>query len=421
MTKHGMRSLLPQLRLVVAVLLLAAPLRAFADTTHADSAPFALDTRIPASTGSGDSAVFVFDTRGNEWLNTLSTSTPFVLDTRNPSLSVPVVLWGRITDGNGVGLAGVTVSAVVGMTIVAQVTTDANGNYQLPPLSSVAYALIVTAPGYASTARVLTLSADGAAQNFQLTVLPAVPTLLSTNREPAAAFTQPPVGPMGSTLKVFDGAAFVAITPGSAPSPNRMTIVLTHGMNSDPTVWAQGMAAQMRASGVTTDIANILAWDWRTASEGSLPPEEHTPSQGTALGQALQAILGSSYSQPLHFIGHSLGTLVNAAAVNYLNGDRTGSAGQPVAFPPWSSAKMHLTVFDHAEVANLAGAQALFDGLTVGLTTAGTAGVLVYGSEVLQKWKPALPVHSVWADNYISDVGFYQPNAFNIALQKAVG
>jgi hypothetical protein len=32
-----------------------------------------------------------------------------------------------------------------------------------------------------------------------------------------------------------------------------------------------------------------------------------------------------------------------------------------------------------------------------------------------------MPVQSAWADNYISLFGFYQPNALNIALQKAVG
>jgi hypothetical protein len=78
-----------------------------------------------------------------------------------------------------------------------------------------------------------------------------------------------------------------------------------------------------------------------------------------------------------------------------------------------------MTLFDQAELSSVANTEVLFDGLTIDLDD--PVGVLVLAAQVLQGWKPSMPVHSVWADNYISYVGFYLPNTFNIALQKAAG
>lgn len=331
---------------------------------------------------------------------------------------LPLVLHGRVTDVLGVGISGATVSATVGLTPAAQTTTDASGNYALPSLGAGVYALAASASGHARSARAVTLNAATAMQNFQLTALPATPTLTQTDRQPPAVFTQPPVGPMGSTLKVFDSAQFVAITAGNTPPSDRMTIVMTHGMHSKPEEWATNMAAQLRIKGVSTSIANIVAWDWRTAAGGAIP-EERTPSQGVALGQALQVTLGASYSQKIHFVGHSLGTLVNAAAANYLHGNRT--AQQAISATPWSPTRTHLTLLDAAESA--AGLEVfgslgtLFDGISVSLRN-GTDLISGYDN-VLLGWKPALPVQRKWADNYVSHFGLYQPDAVNVYLGKA--
>ena len=79
----------------------------------------------------------------------------------------------------------------------------------------------------------------------------------------------------------------------------------------------------MKAGGVTT--SNILAWDWHewahTVAELG-PALSRTPNEGEKLGQALaQAFSGQS--GPMHFIGHSLGTPVNACAADYLLGKAT--------------------------------------------------------------------------------------------------
>ena len=343
-----------------------------------------------------------------------------------PGNDGPVIsLQGRVTDTSGVPLSGAVVSAAWGSLPVAATSTDANGNYAVP-LGAGVYAVTVNASGYAKSARVLTLSAVTAVQNFQLASLPSNPTMLTTNRSPAA-FVFPPIGSWGEQLLVFNGSVFTNIIPATAPSPNKMTIVLTHGWipqalgyaipDAGVEGWPTTIASAMKAQGVTTNMANILAWDWRYAAQGTLPPEEHIPGEALLLGQSLQTVLGNSYSQPVHFVGHSLGALVNAGAANYLHGHKT--AQQPVSPTPWPAYQTHMTLFDHGEVSRVASAQVLFDGLTLNLSS--PADVLKYAAKTLQGWKPSLPVDYGWADNYISQVGFYLPNTLNVALQKAAG
>jgi len=86
-----------------------------------------------------------------------------------------------------------------------------------------------------------------------------------------------------------------------------------------------------------------VAWNWQSAAQSPFwkaqelqPPK--TPDQGIALGQTLQAALGPSYSRPIHFIGHSLGTLVNSYAANFLQG--ANFAGEPVSPTPWPATNM---------------------------------------------------------------------------------
>jgi len=331
------------------------------------------------------------------------------------------VLAGRVTGTLGVGISGATISATVGLTPAAQTTTDASGNYALPPLGAGIYAVAASASGYARSARAVTLNAATATQSFQLAALPAAPPLTQTDRQAPTAFTHPPVGPMGSTLKVFDGAQFVAITAGNTPPPDRMTIVMTHGWNSNPDVWATNMAARLRAQGVNPSMANIVAWDWRTAASSLIPPgpEERTPRQGEVLGEALRVTLGATYSQKIHFIGHSLGALVNAAAANYVHG--TNTAQQPVSPTPWSWTRTHMTLLDAAEAAAFAevlgSAGVLFNGISVSM---GDSTDLIGGYDnVLLGWKPALPIQRKWADSYVSKFGLYQPDAVNVYLDKA--
>jgi hypothetical protein len=334
-------------------------------------------------------------------------------------VSGALVFQGRVTDGNGASLSGAGVAAMAGPTTVAQTITGGDGRYQLSPLSAGVYTLLCAKSGYASVAHAVTLNAPTANQDFQLATLPAPPTVQPVTRQPDLSYT---IGALGSALRVFDGTQFVPIVAGNnVPPADRKTIVLTHGWNNSPTVWAENMAKQIRLKGVTASMANIVCWDWHSAAAGPLPPEERTPSQGIALGQALLGVFGSDYAQQIHFVGHSLGALVNAAAANFLHGDRTATLRQEISPTPWPPSHTHVTLLDEAEAAaafeTLGSAGVLFDGVTVSLQNSTS---LIQGFDyTMLGWKPPLPVRRAWADNYVSRFGLYQPGAVNVFLGKA--
>ena len=336
-----------------------------------------------------------------------------------------VVVHGRVTDVNGTPLSDATVSAMLNLSPVAQTGTDANGNYQMPPLGAGVYGLWAWDSTHQTSIRVLTLTGSTAEQDFQLQPFPATPTVQQTTQQPNLSYT---IGPMDSALRVFDGTQFVPIVAGeNVPPSDRMTIVLTHGWiltlagieeGQGVEGWPTSMAAELRAQGINSSIANIVAWDWRTASEGTTPPLNNVPSQGVALGQALLGTFGANFSQPIHFIGHSMGAMVNAAAINYLRGDRTSTMSQEVSPTPWASTPIYVTVLDGAEAANLLSQPVLFNGLDLSLADAVNGGPSA--ENTTQNWIPSMPVHPTWADNYITVFGHFEPSAVNVWLQKGM-
>lgn len=152
---------------------------------------------------------------------------------------------------------------------------------------------------------------------------------------------------------------------------------------------------------------------------------DRTRAQGLALGKALHETFGASYAKEVHFLGHSLGALVNAEAVNYLHGD--GATARTRAPQPWDPTRTHVTLFDEAEIAVVAGQQARqgaklgsdFAGLaTAALPIKLAAGALGFTVAAINDWRNPIPVRSAWVDNYISLVGINHPNAVNVCLQQ---
>ncbi len=336
--------------------------------------------------------------------------------------SGPAVLHGLVTDTDGAALAVATVSAVASAAALAQpaaqAITDSTGSYQMPSLGPGAYVLRAWDGTHQTSTRALNFNASTAEQDFRLAPMPGATQAQPTARQPDLSYNN--LGPMDSALLVFDEAQrqFVTIVPGQNEPPlDRMTIVLTHGWISSASAWPRQMAILMRGK-VTAAMANILAWDWPTAASGAIP-EERTPDQGLALGRALWYTLGAAYNQKLHFIGHSLGALVNAAAANYLHGDATGQ--QEVAPAPWLASNTHVTLLDEAEDAALlesllGGQTVIFDGISASIEYSSLA--TGFGETTLG-WKAPLPVRKGWADNYMSLVGSYQAGAVNVYLVKA--
>jgi len=215
---------------------------------------------------------------------------------------------------------------------------------------------------------------------------PAPPTLVPTNRTPTSA----EIGIQTSgNFKVFMNGNFVS---GVALDPSKLTIVLTHGWNDSSDTWPSSMASQFVAAGISN---NLVAWDWRNDATSDFTPAGcvkvllKTPNQGFAFGTNLLQSLGAGYSQPIHFIGHSFGTLVNAAAANYLEANN------------FSSAKMQITLLDEAEIANLLGKPVVVNPTTANLG-----------------WIKPLPNSFAWADNYVSAVGILHDNTVNSILTE---
>ena len=244
-------------------------------------------------------------------------------------------------------------------------------------------------------------------------------TIISTNRTPTTAEITPLLAalPTTSQLLIYYNGTFTANL--SPIDPNRPTVVLTHGWI--PTTkgipvftpngvadWPTTMAAQLRANGVFT--GNILAWDWSYVahSDKTTPgiPEQQTGDQGQILGEKLLLALGANYSHRIQFIGHSLGTLVNGYAANYLQG--ANWASENVSPSPWPATNMLMTLFDEAEVSR-------------GLTSIWADIDLLLGRNgnpftPSKAYDHPLPKQFAWAENYVAAVGLLQINAANVIL-----
>ena len=357
---------------------------------------------VRGEVGLGVSGLFPVDTRHSGWPGE-GFSTLFTVDTRGATTGTAIIA-GRVTDAAGAGLSGAAVSALVSSITRAQAATDSGGYFTLASMPAGSYDLRVAKPGYLSGVRYGLTMTDGQGvwQDFALAAMPAPPVVVLTSRAP-----DPPAILATSQLKRFDGTTWVTVTSASDIDPAKPTVVLTHGWNSSSEYWPSNMAASMIAGGVAN--ANLLAWDWRTnAGTGLLLSLafSHTPGEGRLLAQTLTNALGLSYRQGIHFIGHSLGTLVNAAAADYLH-TRTGGAFD------WRRTQM--TLLDNAEAANVEGRL-----LPVGYTVAGFESLLGLGEAPPVGWVSPLPQQRAWADNYISLVGCYHPSTVNASLLKGI-
>jgi pimeloyl-ACP methyl ester carboxylesterase len=192
-------------------------------------------------------------------------------------------------------------------------------------------------------------------------------------------------------FKVFTNGGFVT---GIGLNPSKSTIVLTHGLNDSSSNWPLEMANVIKVE-LGSSTPNIVAWDWTAvAAEPLQVATLATQGQGYALGENLTNALGANYSQRIHFIGHSLGTLVNARAANFIH--TNGFA--------WANTQM--TLLDEAEVA----------WGTIEDTWQTATSLLQNDSAPQQDWKHPLPDQCAWADNYITAVGMPHSQAVNVIL-----
>jgi hypothetical protein len=341
---------------------------------------------------------------------------------------------GTVVSRSGSPLTGVRILASLGQLPIATAWTGPDGSFQLSPVPHGIYAVVATLPGYAP-AGVTTDFRDGTPpQNFVLAALPLPPALIQVT-DPVSEAQRPRTARVSSSqLRVFEGGQWV--TSGTIHL-DRISMILTHGwivcgQEGGIGGWPRKIAQTIQDAGYANRL-NILAWDWEEdarncliGSDGAvLPPVDRTPAQGVALAQALERTFGVSPYRPVHFLGHSLGTLVHASAVNYLHGD--GPTSRTRSSNPWNPELTHVTLFDEAEVAVIAGSRAL-GGAAKGFATgasqssgslpiAAAWAAFGWADEAINDWRNPIPVRSAWTDNYISLVGMAHPGAVNLCLQ----
>lgn len=248
----------------------------------------------------------------------------------------------------------------------------------------------------------------------QLTVFTNL-LVTQTNRTPTTnEIGQPTIPTDTNHFKVFTNGTFKS---GIALNPNKMTVVLTHGWNGSPSDWA-AYTAQIIQQRIGVNAVNIVAWDWSRSNEAgtvfSIPGLQlaamRTQGQGVFLGKNLITALGSNYSQRIHFIGHSLGTLVNAAAANYVHTNGFS----------WSNTQM--TLCDEAEVAWVFESSGWQMATTMPeIVQQGVATLQTFDgnfSTPQPGWAHPLPNQFAWADNYVSALGLLHSGAANVMLTQ---
>lgn len=119
--------------------------------------------------------------------------------------------------------------------------------------------------------------------------------------------------------------------------PNHGTAVIVHGFNPDrDTLLARWTTDVARAISVTERVpenekVNVLAWEWLREAEGGVggfvtrrvEAFSHVQDQARLFAKSCREILPSTYSKPIHFMGHSHGAfLVASAGIHLVFADR---------------------------------------------------------------------------------------------------
>lgn len=333
---------------------------------------------------------------------------------------VSLALTGIVKDSTGIPIPGAEVILQRHNTVFWQGMTNAEGSLPASTLPAGNFNVVVIKPGYISLFQSVPGDAGGPLF-LDLTlrstfVLPDLVTVTRTPLETAIRVLDdaPVQGVRAANLRVFSGGAFSA----TAPILNdRMTIVITHGWLSNLDDWPTLMAGYILTNhSLGANPPNIVGWDWRNKAKGFRPPIDEACIQGEHLGKSLYLELGSNYSQRVHFVGHSLGTIVNSYACDYIHGATSRGGNTPPT--PWDRnlTKPHVTVLDEAEITSVGG-QSTLTAASLAWEAHQRKSLLMLKSAVdAFDWKNAVPNSAWWTDNYISLVGRRHENAVNICL-----
>ena len=301
-------------------------------------------------------------------------------------------LGGSIAASFGINSSG----QIVGLSQTASGSTHAfisNSSGSLTDLNTLIPAnsgwTLTTANAINNLGQIVGSGTNSAGQTQAVLLTPYIQTQ-QTTQTPSVA---PPATATGELL-IFSRATgtLVPASPGSIQNGN--TYIITHGWqwiggSTDLQSWVPAMAANIASGDLN---ANVLVWDW-AATASSFCAGQQVGAEGQLLAQQLDQTLTSTSAMQndLHFIGHSLGTLVDKQAIDSLD-EPTSSGGYGLNL----GARTEVTILDAPEVQ---GTQ---------LVPAVPASML---SPVPQ------PGNYSGIDNFISAFGNLQAGAENIILQ----
>jgi uncharacterized repeat protein (TIGR03803 family) len=222
-------------------------------------------------------------------------------------------------------------------------------------------------------------TAGGGAGGHGIVFSVATITTVATTKAPTVA---PPSA--SGQLLVYDRVNQTWSTSLSLLSPSSDTIVMTAGWNAGPNDWPLTMAREASDAAPTE---NIVTWDWHEDASlqyaGMLPQ-----AQGTGLALNLRTAL-PGYTGDFHFIGHSLGSLVDRQAIDDLA--QAGVGGQ----------RIDDTILDAPEQTEGLGS------IVLGLASSNSNPIPGAG-------------HYAHIDNYITAFGELHAEAENVFLQQGI-
>lgn len=226
---------------------------------------------------------------------------------------------------------------------------------------------------------------------FRVEGLPISPPPPPPSQTPKAVI-QPIAPTIGTPADVFTG------------DETKPTVIITHGWQptltgnspSGTPEWVQSMTEGIGSR------ANVVQWNWDDATTGVLGFSEALAEvrvQGEALGEHLHTLVksGEVSSEHIQLIGHSLGTLVNAYAANYLT-----SHGITIE---------QVTILDRPFGNGLAARAPEFSG---GVFASGPNLDEPIFQTLLKKDKV------IWVDNYFGNDLIAVPPAFGAAFENAI-
>ena len=419
-------------RLALALLCTAGTLRA--QSNVGESAAFAFDTRDSVATTVAESATFVFDTRDSNSTH-VAESAGFAFDTRtldghSASAISGVFLFntkslmfsGIVRSLTGTPLAGASIKLQRFGTVFWQGISAADGSFP-PNLAATNYTVVVEKTGYRTMVRnVAGVAGGNGTLEFFLAELDQPPPPNDVNRVPSLSSLGETA--TGSRLKAYSGGIF---TEYATLHPDRMTIVLCHGWRSSPSEWAVDMAERITARHTLGSAPNIVVWDWEESASGTVlsivGKIDVAAKEGLLLGTRLQEALGTGYAERVHFIGHSLGTIVNRYACDFVHASFPPAERSGMNSPaPWSAmqTRPHVTLLDEAEIASAGGTKVVTSALITALINGAPAGIVAGADAAAKNWKTPIPKDAVWVDNYISAVGFQHDNSVNVCLLDSI-